>query len=219
MELRALQEQVSKRLTASSIIRQISQGRLTHPEYQAYLQDVYCYALHSSVVIGLAATRLVHSHPPLAEYLFRHAGEELGHDRWVVSDLRDLGMTDQKIERIQPSSPCARMIGLEYYYAAHANPVGLFGWMFVLESLGGKVGGSIASAIDELLGLNGKAMYFLRGHAEADAHHSEDLYNVISAHVSADADRQVFQTMVKESEDLYCAILDHAHASRTTVAA
>lgn len=219
MELRALQEQVTKRLTTTRIIRQLMQGQLTIQEYQTYLQDVYSYALHSSVVIGCAANRMVHSHPRLAEYLFRHAGEELGHDLWAAKDLRDLGMSDAEISAIHPSSPCARMVALEYYYAAHANPVALFGWMFVLESLGGKVGGGIATAIDKVLGLNGKATYFLKGHADADAHHSEDLYAMISRHVLTEADQRDFLAMVRESEDLYCAMLDNAYASRATAAA
>ncbi|MEZ5564126.1 MAG: iron-containing redox enzyme family protein [Gammaproteobacteria bacterium] len=219
MELRTLQEQISNRLLRTRGVQELMQGQISVGQYRAYLQDVYSYALHSSVVIGWAANRMVHSHPPLADYLFRHAGEELGHDQWAASDLRDLGMTDAEIVLIRPSTPCARMVGLEYYYAAHANPVGLFGWMFVLESLGGKVGGGIATAIDKVLSLNGRATYFLKGHADADAHHAEELYAVISKHVVAKNDQQDFQSMVLESEDLYCAMLDSAYGGLATAAA
>ena len=212
MELRSLQDQVSTQLLGTRGVRELMQGRISTQQYQAYLQDVYCYALHSSVVIGVAGSRMVHTHPSLAEYLFRHAGEELGHDLWVASDLRDLGMSEGAIKCIQPSVPCARMIALEYYYAANANPVGLFGWMFVLESLGGKVGGGIAGAIDKALALSGKATYFLRGHADADAHHAEDLHSVISANVVGTSDESVFLEMFKQSSELYCAILDSAYA-------
>jgi pyrroloquinoline quinone (PQQ) biosynthesis protein C len=174
------------------------------------MTDVYSYARHSSQVIGLAGSRLVLSHPELAAYLFRHAGEELGHEQWAASDLRDLGVSDAELSRLEPSSPCLRMIALEYFCATHANPVGLFGWMFVLESLGGKVGGSIATAIDGALQLEGKATRFLRGHAEADAHHSEDLLAVIAAHVRPDDDERAFLRMAAQSLDLYTAILDAA---------
>lgn len=210
MDLRVLQETVTNRLMSTEIVRRVMRGDLTLDQYKSYMADVYCYALHSSQVIALAGSRLVLSHPPLAQYLFRHAEEELGHDKWAASDLRDLGLGPSDIGSIVPSSPCARMIGLEYYYAAHANPVGLFGWMFVLESLGGKIGGGIATAVDQALQLGGKGTYFLRGHGEADAHHSEDLYDVISANVESAADRADFLYMARESEDLYCAILDNA---------
>ncbi len=210
MELRAMQEQVSGRIMSTQIVQRLTQGNITRDQYRAYMSDVYCYALHSAQVIALAGTRLVLTHPPLAEYLFRHAGEELGHDQWAASDLADLGMSPGDIRAIVPSSPCARMIGLEYYYAAHANPVGLFGWMFVLESLGGKIGGRIAQAVDQALQLNGKGIYFLGGHGEADTHHSEDLFTVISENVRSAEDRAAFLYMAREAEDLYCGMLDNA---------
>jgi len=175
------------------------------------MSDVYCYAQHSSQVIAIAGSRLALSHPNMAEYLFRHASEELGHDEWAKSDLLDLGLTKEEVNAISPSSACLNMIGLEYFYAAHANPVGLFGWMFVLESLGSSVGGSMADALDKALRLEGKGLYFLRGHAEADAHHSEDLYRIISAGVLVEDDRLPFDRMYSESLDIYCRILDNAH--------
>jgi heme oxygenase len=210
MNLRSLQDKVSTRIMSCDIVQQLVSGNISVDQYRRYMSDVYCYALHSAQVIALAGSRLVLSHPPLAQYLFRHAEEELGHDKWAASDLQDLGLSPADIRGIVPSSACARMIGLEYYYAAHANPVGLFGWMFVLESLGGKIGGIMARAVDQTLKLNGKGIYFLRGHGEADAHHSEDLFEMISEHVNSAEDRAAFLYMCREAEELYCGILDNA---------
>jgi hypothetical protein len=159
MDFRQIQGQVTERLMSTKIVQALMRGEMSLAQYRAYMEDVYCYALHSSQVIGLAACRLALSHPPLSHYLFRHAAEELGHDKWAAADLKDLGLSDAEIATLMPSSPCLRMIALEYFYAAQANPVGLFGWMFVLESLGGRVGGSMAQAIDRSLGLQGKGVY------------------------------------------------------------
>lgn len=211
MNLRAMQDRLSTRILSTDIVRQLDRGGIAVDQYRAYMSDVYCYALHSAQVIALASSRLVLSHPPLAQYLFRHAEEELGHDQWAASDLRDLGLSPAAIRSLSPSSPCVRMIGLEYYYAVHANPIGLFGWMFVLESLGGRIGGVMAQTVDRVLQLDGKGTYFLRGHGEADEHHSEDLYAVISENVKSEEDRSAFLYMAREAEDLYCGILDHAY--------
>ena len=99
---------------------------------------------------------------------------------------------------------------LEYLYAHHWNPIGLFGWMFVLESLGGRVAGGLAAKLDEVLKLNGRAQYFLKGHGEADAHHSEDLYRVIAENVRNSDDLNAFQTMADEASALYCEMLEQA---------
>lgn len=210
MDLRALQKQAIGRLMDTKIVKNLTQGTFTIEQYRTYISDVYSYALHSSQVIALAGSRLVISHPPLAQYLFRHAWEELDHDQWAAADLADLGLSPLEIKRIVPSSPCIRMIGFEYYYAAHANPIGLFGWMFVLESLGGKSAAGISKAIDQALKLNGKATYFLRGHGDADAQHSEDLCALIDDGITSPDDLETFLYTVAESESLYCDILNHA---------
>ena len=210
MNLREMQNRVSDQLMSTRMVQSLLHGQLEREQYVAYLSDVYSYAQHSSQVIGIAGVRLVLSHPPLAEYLFRHAEEELGHDRWAASDLRDLGLSEEKIAAIQPSSACLRMIGLEYLYAHHWNPIGLFGWMFVLESLGGRVAGGLAARLDEVLKLNGRALYFLKGHGEADAHHSEDLYRIVADNVRDADDLNAFQTMADEASAIYCEILDRA---------
>lgn len=214
MDLTKLREQHLSRILSSNLVRAVQAGDVVREQYESYLSDVYSYALHSSQVIGLAGIRMALTHPELAHYLMQHAAEELGHDKWAASDLRDLGLLDRDISRIEPSSPCRRMLSLEYFYAAHDNPAGLLGWMFVLESLGGRIGGGIARALDSALQLNGKATYFLSGHGEADAHHSEDLFRNITAFIRAPADVRAFRAMGEETCDLYCAILDVALATR-----
>jgi hypothetical protein len=218
MDLRALQNHAIDRLMSTKIVKELMTGGVSLEQYGAYMSDVYCYALHSSQVIALAGSRLVLSHPALAQYLFRHAEEELGHDKWAASDLGDLGLSPAEIKNVVPSSACIRMIALEYYYAAQANPVGLFGWMFVLESLGGKSASGIAGAIDQTLQLNGKGTYFLRGHGDADAQHSEDLCSVIDANVKSQEDVETFLLVAAEAEDLYCSILDHAAGTKSYAA-
>jgi heme oxygenase len=208
--LHTLQDRTQSALLATRIVRSLSQGTVRRSQYRAYLVDVHAYACHSPQVIGLAATRLASSHPALASYLFVHAGEELGHDRWAADDLQDLGVDAARRSALPVSSPCLRMIGLEYLYAAHLNPVGLFGWMFVLESLGGSIGGRIAHGLDQALGLEGRALRFLAGHGQADAQHARELFAVISAHVQTEADLAVFHRVASESAELYVSILDAA---------
>ena len=213
MDLFSMQQTISERLLKSSLPRALAGGTATREQYRAYVVDVYHYARHSSQVIGMSATRLVLSHPKMAAYLFQHAEEELGHDVWAASDLRDLGMSESQIAASAPSDPCLQMLGLEYLYAAHLNPVGLFGWMFALESLGAKVGGSIALMLNKTLSLECKALQFLTGHAEADTTHAADLISVISSEAKASEDITVIERMAFLSTDLYVRILDAAAAS------
>jgi len=210
MNPQTLLQTVGQRLSACGAYRAAADGTITLPGYRSYMTDVYHYALHSSQVIGLAAARCVNSHPPVAEYLFKHAVDELGHDRWARQDLLDLGLSQADIDRSRPSIACRTMLAYEYLYASHENPLGLFGWMFVLEGMGGSHAGGVAAAIDRALGLQGKGTYFLAGHGEADAVHSEELFDVVSDHITTCADIEAFETVADRSLELYIEILDGA---------
>ncbi len=213
MQLEALQQRIVNSITTHPLIQAIPRKELELAQYRTFMKDVYSYAKHSPQIIALTAVRLFEKSPDLARYCVGHAAEEVGHDKWAASDLRDLGMTDQDIKDVRPSSPCLRLIGLEYFYAQHLNPMGMIGWMFVLESLGGNVGNSLAASIDEALELKGKGTYFLGGHGEADIEHSKDLFEVIAATVKEPLDVEAFERMALEGEQLYCSMMDHAFAT------
>jgi pyrroloquinoline quinone (PQQ) biosynthesis protein C len=213
MDLPSLQHDVFERAMSSAPISALFSGEITRTQYKAYMVDVYHYASHSAQVISIAGSRLASSRRELASYLFEHAQEELGHELWARSDLHDLDMPDNEIALSRPSDACQKMLGLEYLYAAHLNAVGLFGWMFALESLGGKAGTGIANQIDQCLNLNGKGIYFLSGHGKADVDHSKDLLRVISDGIKSSEDERAFTDMFKMSSTLYIDILDSAFGS------
>lgn len=219
MNLHHIENETVSAVSSTRLVRAIRNGEIQREQYLAYLSDVYLYARCSSQVIGIAGTRLALSHPELASYLYAHAAEELGHDRWAAQDLKELGLSEGQIFYLQPSAPCRYMVALEYYYAVHENPVGLFGWMFTLESLGGKLGGNVASALDRALELNGRALSFLRGHGEADVHHASDLNRVIEAHITEEKDWIAFSAMANDARELYCGILDSAYEQHARQAA
>ena len=135
-DLVLLQRRTIERILATPIARGILSGDPDRTQYVGYLVNVSHYAKHSALVISLAGWRFVDRAPALASYYFEHAGEELGHERWALSDLADLGVTEQAVLESSPAPSCAAIVGLEYFTAGHGNPVALLGWMRVLESLG-----------------------------------------------------------------------------------
>lgn len=209
-QLTQIRKDVLNRIMSHEIIQRIGTGRVTRDEYARYMSDVYYYAQHSSQVIGFAASRLVSRHPEMANYLFTHAQEELGHDAWAKSDLVDLGRREEEIAAVTPSHACQQMVAMEYFYSCHDDPVGLFGWMYVLECLGGDAASGLADGLDAALQLGGKGVYFLAGHGEADEHHSEDLTNVISHADLSNAEQGCITNVMAMSISCYLGILDHA---------
>ena len=169
-----LRQQVLNSIKSSETVARVLAGQ---PD-----PDVWHYAQHSSVVIGLAGSRCVQSHPKLADYLMIHAREELGHDEWALADLAALGVSESEVRASRPTPSCAAMVGFEYYTAGYANPVGIFGWLYVLEAMGEDLGSVVSDRLREGLGIS-RGVKFLEGHGEADVDHTRDLTEQISDNV------------------------------------
>ena len=178
----ALRRETEQGIRSAPIAQAALNGSLDSEGFARYLLNVWHYALHSSRVIGLAGSRAVNSHPELAQYLFHHAQEELGHDAWVLEDLNNLGWSTERVMETRATPKCAAMIGYEYYLAGTANPISLFGWLYILEAMGDDLGKEVAMKIAQNPKF-GKSIKFIRGHGVADEAHTEDLTRMIGAHI------------------------------------
>lgn len=180
--LNQVRSRVRDALLAQPAIQSLFAGKADPAQYARYLENVWHYAQHSSTVIGMAGARCVPTHPQLAQYLLHHAQEELGHEQWALDDLAALGVPADKVRASRPVPACAAMVGLEYYLAGHANPVGLFGWLFVLEAMGDDLGHAVAERVAKGLDVP-DGVKFLAGHGDADEEHTKDIIKHIAEHV------------------------------------
>lgn len=210
--LEKVRADVREALTGMELIADAIAGRGDPKFYARYLTNVWHYAQHSATVIGLAGTRCVLSHPPLAQYLLHHALEELGHEQWALDDLKALGVTEAEVRKTRPVPACASMIGYEYYIAGHANPVALFGWLYVLEAMGDDLGHIVAEGFTEGLDLPG-GVKFLAGHGEADEEHTRDIIEQIETNIEG-ADLDDVHHVADVVADIYTRMFQEIAAGR-----
>jgi heme oxygenase len=194
---------VREAIIETPLVASLMAGRISRDAYADYLCNVYAYAEHSAKVIALAASRCMNSHPELARYLLHHAEEEQGHDRWALADLADLGYSEVQVNAVDPVPSCSAMIGFEYFIAGYANPVGLFGWLYVLEAMGDDLGSEVAAKVDEALALGGQGLRFIAGHGVADVEHTADITAQIGAHLTAPADLRAVTHVAEVIATLY----------------
>ena len=71
-----LRAKVRSQLSATEPVQAVFEGRLNRGIYARYLTNVWHYAIHSAVVIGMAGARCVPGNPMLGDYLLPHAREE-----------------------------------------------------------------------------------------------------------------------------------------------
>lgn len=217
MQLQELQRQVASLLHSTPLIDGIQNGRVTQAQYRAYLADAYHFTQHSSQVVSHAGARLADTHPGLSRYMLDRATDKLNQQSAAVHDLRELGLSNDDIIKLSPSSPCLRMIALQYYYAKEDNPVGVPGWMFALQSLGVTLAPTL-SQLNHSLKLNGRGMSFLSRRGPTILKDADELSRLIGEARFSPMDEQCFLRSARESADLYCAMLDVAFAASDTLA-
>lgn len=199
--------EVRKRVLAelydTKIIKMLFAGTPDPGAYVRYLINAHHYAQYSPKVMAIAAARCIDTHPALATYLLHHAREEQGHEQWALEDLRDLNVSESVVQATRPVPSCAAMIGYVHYIAGYANPLGLFGWMYVLEAVGNDLGTLVAQRLKDVPGLPKGGMRFIAGHGISDTDHTQDLTQQIHSHVRQYEDLAEVAQVADVVADLY----------------
>lgn len=109
----------------------------------------------------------------LAAYYTKRIPEELGHDEWVLEDLARLGISESDVKSHSYPPSTAALVGSQYFYINHGQPVALLGYMGVLE--GFPPIESELRATAERTGYPLESFRTLRKHGNLDIHHRDDL--------------------------------------------
>jgi pyrroloquinoline quinone (PQQ) biosynthesis protein C len=112
-----------------------------------------------------------------ADYMTKHAREELHHDEWLLQDMLAIGLEASAIHRRIPPPSVASLVGSQYYWIHHTHPVGLFGYLVVLE--GNPPSMPQLNVIQNKYGLPRAAFRTLIEHAQTDPAHHHGLNRAI----------------------------------------
>jgi hypothetical protein len=115
-----------------------------HPEFVAVYRD-YLFQSHSIVRASVPLMKATLeccrapkylSDPVLklfADYLERHIVEESGHDEWILDDAEVLGIRRRALLERIPKRTALQLVGSQYYWIHHYNPVAMLGYIAVME--------------------------------------------------------------------------------------
>jgi hypothetical protein len=113
----------------------------------------------------------------LADYLRHHITEETGEDEWLLQDLEAVGR-DRAAVLAQPPSPVvAGLVGAQYYWVFHHDPIAFLGYLAALEGYPPS-----QALIDELMtrtGYDEGAFRTILAHAERDPGHRDELLELL----------------------------------------
>jgi hypothetical protein len=153
--------------------------------YPSYLRTMHGIVRPASPLLLAAAGRARELAPRdpvaagLADYLAHHAGEERGHDGWLLEDLAATGHDAGAPLRTVPSARVAAFAGAQYYWLRHHHPVCILGHMAVIEGFPPQPG--FAERLSAATGYPIEAFRALARHERLDIRHRRELFEAIDA--------------------------------------
>ena len=156
--------------------RRVMHEPVTRPLYRELMLQVYHYSRHNSMNQAVAA--FVPTAEGLLKFVYRHAAEELGHERMVTHDLNSIGLLDEADLTHPPLPATEALIGYLYYVALRYGAVARLGYSFWAEGVYGHIQGPFGK-ISQDLSLTSKNLTFFGSHALADAEHIQQVENAI----------------------------------------
>jgi hypothetical protein len=125
----------------------------------------------------------------LAGYFAHHVPEERDHDEWLLADLAALGISRDEVLRRVPSPTVAALVGSQYYWVQHVHPVGLIGYIALLE--GYPTTRQDVDHLQSATGFGPEAFRTLRLHADLDVHHGAELDDLVDSLPMSDQQREL----------------------------
>ena len=161
-----------------------------HPRFPQVYRE-YIFESHSiiraSVPLMEAAERACglpqHADDPalqgFARYLRKHIPEETGHSDWILDDGEAMGLDRDDILNRVPGRTATEVVGVQYYWIHHYNPIALIGHIATLEG-----NPPTEELVEEVAGKHDLSLDCFSNfiyHARIDPQHGRDLDEVLDS--------------------------------------
>ncbi|AKT33625.1 iron-containing redox enzyme family protein [Pseudomonas syringae pv. actinidiae] len=182
---------------------QIKQGKywqhsLANPTspslYQQIMLQVYHYTRYNSVNQAACAFSADPEQTTLLRFVYKHALEELGHERMVLRDLESVGLLPQEMPA--PLAPTQALIAFLNDVAIRKGPIARLGYSYWAE----EVYDHIQPILDRFrrdLSLKDEQMTFFVAHSSIDEKHSEEVRLAMQRAVKTEEDRRQIKEVAR----------------------
>lgn len=160
-------------LLGAPIIRSALDGTASLDSYIAFLGEAYHHVKHTVPLLMACGARLPERLEWLRVAVAEYIEEEIGHQEWILDDIRACGGDAEAVRNGQPSLPTELMVAYVYDRIARHNPVSFFGMVNVLEGTSIALATQAAEVLRTSLQLPPKAFSYLTSHGSLDISHVE----------------------------------------------
>lgn len=165
------------------------EGNVTHAQYVAFLTEAYHHVKHTVPLLMACGGRLSESRGWMRQAVAEYIEEELGHEEWILNDIRQCGHDAEQVRHGQPSLATELMLAYAYDMIVRRNPMGFFGMVYVLEGTSVALATQAAEAVQRKLDLPNQAFSYLRSHGSLDLEHV-DFFRNLMGRVTDPSDQQ-----------------------------
>jgi len=197
-----LTEPERKQLHQIEALQRGATGNISLPTYQAFLTQAYHHVKHTTPLLMACGSRISHQKEWLRDALAEYIEEELGHQEWILNDLKATGLDPEAIRHGQPELATEVMVAYAYDTITRNNPVSFFGMVLVLEGTSIALATNAAAKIKENLGLPDTAFSYLTSHGALDVEHM-GFYEKLMNRVTDEKDQQAIIHAAKAFYKLY----------------
>lgn len=167
-------------LLSSPLIASALSGNLSLEEYVSFLEQAYHHVKHTTPLLMAVGSRIPESQEWLRDKIAHYIEEEVGHQEWILNDIRHCGSDAEAVRVSTPSLPVELMISFIWDFVSRRNPIGFFGMVYVLEGTSVNVATHAAEKIRESLGLSKNCFSYLYSHGSLDIEHIDFFEGIVN---------------------------------------
>ena len=146
------------------IIQDALRGQIKLNQYLAFLKEAYHHVKHTVSLLTACKNQTSYDYPWLKEALTHYIEDEMGHEEWILNDIKSAGGKSEDVRHSEPSIFTELMVADAYYQIYQKNPIGFLGMVFVLEGTSIAIATNAAEEMQKSLQLSNEAFTYLTSH-------------------------------------------------------
>lgn len=170
-QLIAATSQARDYLLAAPIISRCFNGEISLDDYVAFLKEAYHHVKHTTPLLMSVGALLPESKEWLRNAVAEYIEEELGHQEWILNDIKNCGYDKEQARASKPCFATEMMVAYAYDSVRRIHPLSFFGMVLVLEGTSTALADHAAATIASKLQLPKKAFSYLTSHGALDQEH------------------------------------------------
>jgi len=184
--------------------------------YGNWLAQTYYYVCHSTRLLAAAAARFTVKYDKEHIQMIDHAKEERMHEKIAIHDLQALGLNIKDFPELPQTKSLYHSM---YSLIERENPMAMFGYILLLETLSLAKGHDIKNYAQKNFGL--KSTAYLKLHTEDDVEHLKSYEKIImeSTEINKMDIKNAVELTTSNYKSMLVAINDIAKSTKEKLAA